>query len=179
MRSVSYPYCWHGNLRSVSLDKHVRTVNFQLALLYCGSDSTSVSAPAAVLRDGLDAEITFCSCIQRPCQPCLHTYRWFIFHLRSITEIAGEVVGRVREFKWRLMSQLEFAGSKRVRRKKEKCSPASCCPTDPVSLRDSRSVQHWWASSPAGDAGLVWTAKFIMNMQQFDTKRPDASFFVF
>lgn len=49
-------------------NKRMSTVYFQSALLYCGSNSTSVS-PADVLRDGLNTELKFPSSIQHQCCP--------------------------------------------------------------------------------------------------------------
>lgn len=132
-------------------NKRMSTVYFQSALLYCGSNSTSVSPPD-VLQDGLHrAQISLQ--YSASVLSCLRTYPWFIFHLRSITEIAEEVVGWVREFKWRPMSHSEFAGFQRVWRRKKKQSASDCCLTGPVRLRDSRFMWQWRAPSPAGDAG--------------------------
>lgn len=144
---------WHGDPRPVSLTKqtHVHRLFSVGALVLwkwlhicisCRCSAGWVKRRAQISLQ-YSASVLF----------CLRTYPWFIFHLRGITEIVEEVVGWVREFKWRPMSHSEFAGFQKGVEKEKKQSAADCCLTGPVRLRDSRFMWQWWAPSPAGDAG--------------------------
>lgn len=114
---------WHGVPRPVSLTKqtHVHRLFSVGALVLWKQLHICISCrcSAGWVKHRAQISLQYSASVLS----CLRTYPWFIFHLRSITEIVEEVVGWVREFKWRPMSHSEFAGFQRVWRRKKNRAP--------------------------------------------------------